>query len=182
MTPDNGSPTGFIFPANYEISFYPTRTIPIYGQIEIIFPSNEFPDSTSFLNVPLRCYGKGVLKTFKSCTLDSTSNAITIVLDTELRIEAGMQPIIVSIPNVKNFAEDLNSGVVVVRTLYDAVVLDDSGTTETNRKATSGLAAKLFDASNYTLTFYPTTEGSLGTYEIKLIPTLNMALGATLVV
>lgn len=30
-----------------------------------------------------------------------------------------MLPIIVLIPNVKNFGEDLNSGVVVVRTLYD---------------------------------------------------------------
>lgn len=64
---------------------------------------------------------------------------VTITLDTELRIEAGMEPVIVKILNVRNFNEDKNSGVVVVQTIYDAVILDDSGTTETNRKATTGL-------------------------------------------
>jgi hypothetical protein len=28
MHPDNGSPTGSVFPATYEVSFYPTRNIP----------------------------------------------------------------------------------------------------------------------------------------------------------
>lgn len=107
---------------------------------------------------------------------------ILITLDAELRIEAGMDPIVVSIPNVKNFAEDLNSGVIRVRTLYDAVTLDDSGTTEENRKATSGLAANFLDAANYSMTFLPTTEGELANYEIKLIPTLNIADTATIVV
>ena len=52
-----------------------------------------------------------------------------------MKVELGMKPIIVEIPNIKSFGADLNSGVVVVRTIYDGVVLDESGTTEENRKA-----------------------------------------------
>ena len=33
MSPDNGTPTGKVFPANYVLSFYPTKTIPKYGII-----------------------------------------------------------------------------------------------------------------------------------------------------
>lgn len=40
MYPDNGSPDGSIFPATYEVSFYPTRNIPKYGFITITFPSD----------------------------------------------------------------------------------------------------------------------------------------------
>jgi hypothetical protein len=46
-----------------------------------------------------------------------------------------MPPVVITIPNIRNFKEDLNSGVLVIRTLYDGVVLDESGTTDTNRKA-----------------------------------------------
>lgn len=55
-----------------------------------------------------------------------------------MKVETEMQPIQISIPNIRNFKEDLNSGVLVIRTIYDGVVLDDSGTTNTNRKALSG--------------------------------------------
>lgn len=61
MTPDNGSPAGMVFPADYELSFYITRTIPIYGQIEVTFPPTEFADSSAFLNNPFRCYVSGSL-------------------------------------------------------------------------------------------------------------------------
>jgi hypothetical protein len=91
---------------------------------------NEFKDSTAFLNNPLRCYVSGSITTFKSCEIVGTSTVIKLTLDTEMKVEPGndkyfffnfigMLPIIVLIPNVKNFGEDLNSGVVVVRTLYD---------------------------------------------------------------
>lgn len=39
---------------------------------------------------------------------------VKIVLDTELRIEAGMEPVIVKILNIRNFNEDKNSGVIVI--------------------------------------------------------------------
>ena len=72
-----------------------------------------------------------------------------------MNVEPGMLPIVISIPNVRNFVEDLNSGVLVIRTLYDGyiyiiiirVVLDESGTTEVNRKATTGSVAKYFSPS-----------------------------------
>lgn len=64
MSPDNGSPEGDIFPANYRLSFYPKRDIPKYGYIEITFPLTEFVDSSAFLNKPLRCYISGAITTF----------------------------------------------------------------------------------------------------------------------
>lgn len=47
-------------------------------------------------------------------TTDATTLKIALILDSELRIEAGMDPLIVRILNIKNFSEDKNSGVVVV--------------------------------------------------------------------
>jgi len=91
------------------------------------------------------------------CTIENLN--VKITLDTELRIEAGMEPVIVKILNVRNFNEDKNSGVIVIQTIYDAVVLDDSGTTETNRKATSGLKATFMSNTQYSLLYYPITEG-----------------------
>ncbi len=115
MHPDNGSPTGSVFPATYEVSFYPTRNIPKKGTIIITFPTDF--DSNSFLdyitdNSDLRCYVSGALTTMESCAL--TKVIVKITLDTELRIEAGMQPVIVKIMNIRNFSEDKSSGVVVV--------------------------------------------------------------------
>lgn len=48
----------------------------------------------------------------KDCTISGL--IVTITLDTELRIESGMEPIIIKILNVRNFNEDKNSGVVAV--------------------------------------------------------------------
>lgn len=50
----------------------------------------------------------------EDCTINSEKLIITITLDTELRIEAGMEPVIVKILNVRNFNEDKNSGVLVI--------------------------------------------------------------------
>jgi hypothetical protein len=64
-----------------------------------------------------------------------TLTVIKITLDQPMKVEPGMPPVVITIPNIRNFKEDLNSGVLVIRTLYDGVVLDESGTTDTNRKA-----------------------------------------------
>lgn len=113
MYPDNGSPTGSNFPATYEVSFYPTRTIPKEGTITITFPS-DFASSSFLDSTNIRCYVSWALSTMDSCTINLASLLVTITLDTELRIEAGMQPVIVRILNVRNFSEDKSSGVVVV--------------------------------------------------------------------
>ena len=47
-----------------------------------------------------------------NCIIENLTMKIT--LDTELRIEAGMEPVIVKILNVRNFNEDKNSGVIVI--------------------------------------------------------------------
>ncbi|CAD8148432.1 unnamed protein product [Paramecium octaurelia] len=199
MYPDNGSPPDSIFPATYEISFYPTRNIPKNGDIFITFPQ-DFQASSQWATLPsdpleslshsfldtitddsdIRCYVSGSLKTMKDCSIENLT--VRITLDTELRIEAGMEPVIVTILNVRNFNEDKNSGVIVVQTIYDAVVLDDSGTTETNRKATSGLKATFMTNTQYSLLYYPLTEGVQATYELTLKPTLDIQVTATIVV
>lgn len=100
-----------------------------------------------------------------------------------MKVEPGMPPIVVRIPNVRNFNEDLYSGVVVVSTMYDGVVLDASGTTDTNRKALTGAAASFLTTNTqYSLTFYPLNEGQLATYDITIIPVLAFGTTATIMV
>ena len=50
-----------------------------------------------------------------------------------------MLPVNFRFPHVISFSSELSSGVITVRSLYDNVVLDDSGTSEENRKATTGV-------------------------------------------
>ena len=63
-------------------------------------------------NSDIRCYVSGSLKTMNDCKIENLN--VKIVLDTELRIEAGMEPVIVKILNIRNFNEDKNSGVIVI--------------------------------------------------------------------
>ena len=83
-------------------------------------------------------------------------------MDTTLLVEDGMQPVMVTVPHVRNFNSQLNSGAVVVRTIYDGVILDESGTTETNRKALTGLPAYNLKFTGFT--FYPKNMGQAATY------------------
>lgn len=68
-----------------------------------------------------------------------------------------MKPVIISIPHIKNIGPELNTGVVVVKTIYDEVVLDESGTSVTNRKAATGVSAKILNVQNFD--YYPQNEG-----------------------
>ena len=45
-----------------------------------------------------------------------------------------MLPVNFRFPHVISFSSELSSGVITVRSLYDNVVLDDSGTSEENRQ------------------------------------------------
>ncbi len=72
---------------------------------------------------------------------------------------------------IRNFKPELNSGVVVIRTIYDNVILDESGTSETNRKASFGVSASLLNYSD--LTFYPKTEGTQAIYHFTLRPKIK---------
>jgi hypothetical protein len=46
-----------------------------------------------------------------------------------------------------------------ISVLFRSVVLDESGTTELNRKATTGKLAKYFSPGSYSLEYYPLNEG-----------------------
>ena len=50
-----------------------------------------------------------------------------------------MQPVNFRFKHMVSFSSELSSGVITVRSIYDNVVLDDSGTSEENRKATTGV-------------------------------------------
>jgi hypothetical protein len=78
-----------------------------------------------------------------------------------------MPAVNILIPNVKNYAEDLNSGAVVVTTMYDANILDQTGTTTDRSKATTGSLALI---GTGTFTFSPMNEGVVATYSILLTP------------
>lgn len=81
------------------------------------------------------------MTTLKSCNLEDENQPIKIdaVLDKELRVVPGMLPVNFRFPHIISFSSELSSGVITVRSIYDNVVLDDSGTSEENRKATTGV-------------------------------------------
>jgi hypothetical protein len=90
------------------------------------------------------------------------SLSISLVIREELKVVPGGDPITILFPNIKNYNSELDSGPISVRTMYDNVVLDDSGDSETNRKATTGLDAylmasntnyKVFFSHNFNITF-----------------------------
>lgn len=68
-----------------------------------------------------KCKVSGAIKTYKSCTLDPNSTVATIIikLDDYLYVVDGMDPVIISIPHVKNIGPELSTGVVVINTIYD---------------------------------------------------------------
>jgi hypothetical protein len=68
-----------------------------------------------------------------------------------------MPPVNVTIPHIRNFNPELSSGVVVIKTSYDGIILDESGSSDTNRKALTGVIATTLSFN--TFTFYPKTEG-----------------------
>jgi len=169
-TPSNGKMRG-----NYYLSFSPQTDYPKGTTINIIFPSTEF-SATSFLDDT--CYISGALTTFESCTVDPSTFTYTIITDTKLEIQAGMSPINIFFPHIMNFNEELSSGVVTVRALYDSVILDDSGNAETNRKATTSNAASTLAYSGFS--FVPTTEGQSATYSVTLKPTVSFDTSAVI--
>lgn len=69
--------------------------------------------------------------------------SISLVIREELKVVSGGPPITILFPNIKNYNSELDSGPISIRTMYDNVVLDDSGDSESNRKATTGLEAYL---------------------------------------
>ncbi|EAR83210.3 hypothetical protein TTHERM_01002750 (macronuclear) [Tetrahymena thermophila SB210] len=178
VTPDNGNPSNPAanevsnFPGTYTVSFYPNYDVPPLGIIQLQFP-NDFGPSF-FLDAPnIRCQVSGAISTFMSCTMDTTQTAaiVKIKLDDYLYVVDGMQPVIISIPHVKNIGPQLSTGVVVVSTQYDQVTLDESGTTTTNRKATTGVSAQVLKVKNFS--YSPLNEGQIATYTIQLYPNYN---------
>ena len=74
--------------------------------------------------------------------------SISLVIREELKVVDGGLPITILFPNIKNYNSELDSGPISIRTMYDNVVLDDSGDSESNRKATTGLEAYLMKAND----------------------------------
>lgn len=64
-----------------------------------------------------------------------------------------MEPVMISIPHIKNFKEELNSGVISVRMIYDEITLDESGNLDLQRKALTGKTHVVLAFDNFS--FFP---------------------------
>lgn len=179
VSPDNGNPSTPTstevtkFPGTYTVSFYPNYDVPPLGIIYLQFP-NDF-SITYFVDYPnIRCnvwnqifelilnYLKkvsGAIKTFKECKIVVSGSyaVVKIKLDDFLYVVDGMSPVVISIPHVQNIGPELSTGVVVVKTIYDEINLDESGTTVTNRKAVTGVSALILKIQSFSYT--PLNEG-----------------------
>jgi hypothetical protein len=63
-----------------------------------------------------------------------------------------------------------------------SVVLDESGTTEVNRKAITGPLAKYFSPGSYSLEYFPLNEGQFATYNIIVQPSLAFTKNALITI
>lgn len=175
-TPNNGYLLG-----NYYVNFILQNTIPKYGLIEITFPLNFNSSSfTVYDTNNIECYISGPITLIESCTISSLTINLKILED--LVVEAGTPSVTILIPKVYNFNTELDSGQITIRTIYDNVILDDSGDSETNRKATTGLDAPLMESTkNYNAFVYePKTEGATAFYNVTIIPRNSFTSSAIL--
>jgi len=157
-TPDNGLLLG-----NYYLSFYPQNPIPQFGLIQITMPTAEFDPTTDWPAASKQfCFVGGSLKTYKNCTWKTTQPIIEIYIDEALTIEPGMEPVRIMLPHIMNFNAELSSGVVKVTTSFDGLVIDESGTDESNRKATTSKTAALL--ASCSVAYEPKNEGNVARY------------------
>ena len=91
----------------------------------------------------------------------------------EVIVWAGMDPVNIILPGIKNFVPELSSGTVKVTTTYDSINLDESSDDATNRKATTANAASEVTIGAFSIS--PKNEGSVST----LTTTLQLAIPST---
>ena len=162
-TPWNGRLRG-----NYYLSFYPSVNYPALATMNIVFPATEFT-SASFVNLGTqKCSISGAITTMLSCTLTALIGTFIITLNSPMIMNANMLPINIIFPHIINFNSELSSGDIIVRVVYDGIVLDQAGTTDTNRKAITGVLSATLGYSSFS--FVPKTEGQYATYSVTLKP------------
>jgi hypothetical protein len=180
VSPSNGNSAGNNLRGDYHLSFYPQTAIPANGLIKVTFPAAEFTPATSWPTTKL-CIVGGSLKTYKSCSWETGTQAvINIYLDTRLDIEPGMEPVRLTFPHIRNFNSELSSGVVVVATYYDGLVLDESGSDVTNRKAVTSKEALALSVTGFD--YYPRNAGNVARYVFTMAPVVNVDSTAVIVV
>ena len=164
-TPNNGFLLG-----NYYVNFILQNSLPAFGYIEITFPANFNASSFTKTGSYIECYISGPISLIESCTVSSLT--IELVIRETLTIAAGTSSVTVLLPSIYNYNTELDSGPVTIRTIYDNVVLDDSGDSETNRKATTGTDAAIMIAGTNYMNFViaPTTESVSAFYNITVKP------------
>lgn len=79
--------------------------------------------------------------------------------------------IVVVFKNIQNLASELRSGNIIVMTKYNNMIIDDTGTDETNRKVQTSQYAE--DLTPVTTEFWPVNESEEATYKMILKPTLG---------
>ena len=172
VSPSNGNSATGTLRGDYHLSFYPQTAIPKNGQIQVTFPPAEFTPVASWPANKI-CKVGGSLLSIKSCTWQTGSQAVVnIYLDQQLDIEPGMQPVRITFPHIKNFNAELSSGVVVVTTFYDGLVLDESGSDSTNRKAVTSKEALPLSVTAFD--YYPRNGGNIARYTFTMAPVVNV--------
>lgn len=172
VSPSNGNSATGTLRGDYHLSFFPQTAIPKNGQIQVTFPAAEFVPATSWPTTKI-CKVGGSLKSIKSCVWQTGSQAVVnIYLDEQLDIEPGMEPIRITFPHIKNFNAELSSGVIVVTTYYDGLVLDESGSDSTNRKAVTSKEALPLSVTSFD--YYPRNGGNIARYTFTIAPVVNV--------
>ena len=81
------------------------------------------------------------------------------------------EPIVASFERISTYSSQLTSGAIILTTQYDNVLIEDTGSNENGRKATTGKSAA--DLPVLSFSFSPTTEADTAKYVVNLKPTLS---------
>lgn len=95
------------------------------------------------------------------------------MLDKELVIEPGSLPVKMVFPHIKNFNAELSSGAISIKTIYNGLVIDESGSSTVGRKAVTGVLATTLTVKEFKIS--PTTEGVPANYTMKIDPGVNIS-------
>ena len=115
--------------ADYTLSLKPSKSIPEGSVIKVTF--------TGFaaLPNPASCSVSGGLETFESCL--STGNTISVTTDLTYEKNSISQPINMTFYGIQNFAPNTTSDLVEVKISNAGVTLEETPTSEENRKITT---------------------------------------------
>ena len=115
------------------------------------------------------------MSTFASCIITNTNQPIRVELTLDHSLVSASS-LSISFKGIQNLASELGSGTVIVYTKYNSIMIDDTGTDESDRTVTTSSYGMDLPFSH--LVISPSTEAYPATYSMTLLPPVSFPSSA----